>query len=232
MTTKIKWLSHAFFEITSSAGKKILIDPYIDNNPLCPVKLDDLGPADVILVTHDHFDHIGNAVDVAQKTGGIVCAAPETIGRLQNELGLPAEKSVNGVGMGIGSTAVLAGIQISMTQAFHSSATATAAGYIIKLEDGMTIYHAGDTGIFRSMKLFGEMYDIDVALLPIGNVFTMDPVQAARAVKLIKPKTVIPMHFRTFPVLEQDAVRFVELAREEAPKTKIVVLEPGQVHTL
>jgi L-ascorbate metabolism protein UlaG (beta-lactamase superfamily) len=104
-------------------------------------------------------------------------------------------------------------------------------GYILKLEDGTSIYHAGDTGIFESMRLLGKLYRLDMALLPIGGAFTMDPFQASKALTLLKPKVVIPMHFRTFPVIEQNASRFVKLAKKEAPKVKIVVLEPGQEFT-
>ncbi len=118
-----------------------------------------------------------------------------------------------------------------MTQALHSSETGVPTGYIIKLEDGTTIYHAGDTGIFKSMELLGELYNIDIALLPIGSCFTMDPLQAAHAVKMIKPKKVIPMHYKTFPILEQDASRFVSLVKEKAPDVEVIVLDPGQEYT-
>ena len=136
------------------------------------------------------------------------------------------------MGMNIGGSVTIEGITITMTQAFHSSGTGAPSGYIIKLEDGTVIYHAGDTGIFDSMRLLGELYRINLALLPVGSVFTMDPQQAARALTLLKPKRVIPMHYKTFPILEQSADRFVELARKEAPEVKVLVLEPGQEYTL
>ena len=183
----MKWLGHAGFIITSPQGRKIIIDPWIEDNPLCPIKLDDIVAADIVLVTHDHWDHVGSAVDIAKKTGAILVAAPETVHRFQSELGRPVENIVyGGRGMNIGASVEIAGITIIMTQAFHSSHTASAAGYIIKLEGGTTIYHAGDTGIFDSMRLLGELYKLDVALLPIGSVYTMDPVQAAWATKLSK----------------------------------------------
>ena len=229
----LKWLGHAGFIITSPQGQTIIIDPWIVDNPLCPIKLDDIVAADIVLVTHDHWDHVGNAVDIAEKTGAILIAAPETAHRFQSELGLPAENIVyGGRGMNIGASAEIAGITIIMTQAFHSSHTASAAGYIIKLESGTTIYHAGDTGIFESMRLLGELYNPDVALLPIGSVYTMDPVQAAWATKLSNPKIVIPMHYKTLSVLEQDADRFVEILAKEAPQVEVVVLEPGQEYSL
>jgi L-ascorbate metabolism protein UlaG (beta-lactamase superfamily) len=228
----LRWLSHAGFIITSPGGKTIIIDPWIEGNPLCPVKVDEIKAADIVLVTHDHFDHVGNAADIVKKTGAILVAAPETAGRFQAELGIAAENVIyGGMGMNIGGSAEIKGITITATQAFHSTATASCMGYIVKLEDGTTIYHAGDTGIFESMRLLAELYPIDIALLPIGSVFTMDPLQAAWALKLLHPKVAMPMHYRTFPILEQDAARFVELAKKEAPEVKVVVLEPGQEYT-
>jgi L-ascorbate metabolism protein UlaG (beta-lactamase superfamily) len=130
--------------------------------------------------------------------------------------------------MNIGGNLVYEGISVTMTQAFHSSATGSPCGYIIRLEDGTTLYHAGDTGLFDTMRTFGELYPIDVAMLPIGSVFTMDPLQAARAVRLLSPKKVIPMHFKTFPILVQDASGFMDLVGKEAPGVEIVSLNPGE----
>jgi len=229
----LKWLSRAAFIITSPEGKTIIIDPWIVDNPLCPIKVDDIEAADIVLVTHDHSDHTGSAVDIAKKTGAILVAMVETARRFQSELGLPAQNVVHGGrGTNIGASTEIKGITITMTQAFHSSRTALAAGYIIRLEDGTTIYHAGDTGIFESMRLLAEMYPLDVALLPIGSSYTMDPMQAAWATKLLKPKTVIPMHYKGLDVLEQDASRFVQLVAKEAPEVEVVVLEPGQEYCL
>jgi len=118
-----------------------------------------------------------------------------------------------------------------MTQAFHSTATGAPCGYIIRSEDGTTLYHAGDTGIFEAMKTFGELYQIDVAMLPIGSVFTMDPIQAARATKMISPKKVIPMHFKTFPFLIQDPSDFIDLTGKEAPDVEVIKLSPGEEYT-
>jgi L-ascorbate metabolism protein UlaG (beta-lactamase superfamily) len=229
----LRWLSHAGFIITSPQGRVLIIDPWIVDNPQCPLRLEDIKEADIVLVTHDHFDHVGSAVDICKRLGAILVAAPETADRFQQELKLPAEQVVfDGYGMNIGGSAEIKGIAITMTQAFHSSQTASPCGYIIKLEDGGTIYHAGDTGIFGDMRLLGELYPIDVALLPIGSVFTMDAVQAAKALKLLRPKVAIPMHYKTFPILEQDARRFVGLAKKEAPEVEVVVLEPGQEYEL
>ncbi len=232
MPKSIRWLGHAGFIVSTPGGKAIIIDPWIVDNPLCPVKLDEITTANIVLVTHDHFDHTGNVADIVRKTGATLIAQPETVNRFKKDFGLADDRIIFGRGMNIGGSATVDGIAITMTQAFHSSGTGTPSGYIIKLEDGTTLYHAGDTGIFDSMRLLGELYGIDLALLPIGSVFTMDSYQAAKALTLLRPKRVIPMHYKTFPILEQSADRFVELARKEAPDVEIIVLEPGQEHTL
>lgn len=229
MANSIKWLGHSGFMITSAQGKVIFIDPWIVGNPTCPISLDDITQGSIVLVTHDHFDHVGNAVDIAIKTGAQVVGQPETVGRMTSEMGLPVGNVINfGMGMNIGGTVIVDGIAITMTQAFHSSLTGSNTGFIIKLENGFTIYHAGDTGIFEGMGLLGELYGIHLALLPIGSVFTMDPYQAAKALSLLKPKKAVPMHYKTFPILEQSADRFVELAKKEAASVEVIVMEPGQ----
>jgi len=233
MQKSIIWLGHAGFIVSTPGGKTIIIDPWIADNPLCPVKLEEVTTANIVMVTHDHFDHVGNAVDIATKTGATLIAQPETVNRFKKDFGLTDDRIIfGGFGINIGDSTIIEGITITMTQAFHSSRTGTPSGYIIKLEDGTVIYHAGDTGIFDSMRLLGELYRIDLALLPIGSVFTMDYVQTARALTLLQPKRVIPMHYKTFPILEQSADRFIELTRKEAPGVEVIVLEPGQEYAL
>lgn len=230
--TVIKWISHAAFKITSSGGKIIYIDPWLEN-PLSKYTLNDVQQATLVLVTHDHFDHVGQAAEIVKKTGGLLVANVETARRLQSEAQLPAEKVCYfGYGMNIGGNLTYEGISLNMTQAFHSTASGAPCGYVMQLEDGTTIYHAGDTGIFDTMKLLGEIYHIDLALLPIGSVFTMDPRQAVWAAKLISPRKVIPMHYKTFPILVQDPKDFVELAKKEAPGVEVIVLNPGEEYTL
>ena len=226
--TKVKWLGHSGFQITSGAGKVVIVDAWIGGNPLAVCAVEDLKKADLVLVTHDHFDHSGDAAPITIKTGATLIGMPETVGRLQADCGVPPSQVVFGMGMNIGGTYQQDGISVTMTQAFHSSLTASPAGYIIKLEDGFTIYHAGDTGIFASMKTLGEIYPLDLAMLPIGSVFTMDPVQAAYAVKLLGVKKVIPMHYKTFPILVQDAAPFVEAVKKTSPDVSVIVLQPGQ----
>jgi len=226
--TTIQWLGHAAFRITSPLGKIILIDPWAEGNPSAAMGVDEIDKADLILVTHDHFDHLGQAAELCKKTGALTIANVETAQRMQNELGVAPEKVIfGGFGMNIGGSAEVEGIIVTMTQAFHSTASGVAAGYIIKMENGTTIYHAGDTGIFDTMSVLGKLYPIDVAMLPIGSVFTMDPVQAAYSLTLLRPKNVIPMHFGTFPILEPNAESFLAEAAHRAPDTKVIVLKPG-----
>lgn len=232
MAHKIKWLGHAATQITTAGGKVILIDPWISGNPVCPVQKEDIRRADIILITHDHFDHLGSDVpDLVQKTGATVVVQPE-MGNLLKEQGVKEENIVNGMGMNIGGQVEISGIRILMTQAFHSSGAGDPAGFIIFLEDGKTIYHAGDTGIFAGMKTFGDLYDIDLALVPIGSVFVMDPLQAATSLSYLRPKQALPIHYGTFPILVQDAEEFTRLAAEKAPGAEIKAVKPGEEVTL
>ncbi|MCL2337900.1 MAG: metal-dependent hydrolase [Firmicutes bacterium] len=225
MPNSVKWLGHAACQITSAGGRVVLIDPWISGNPSCPVKKEALSKADVILITHDHFDHLGADVpDLVRATGAMVAGQPELMAEVEKS-GVAAEKTL---GMNIGGQVDVAGIKITMTQAFHSAGAGAAVGYIVTLEDGKHIYHAGDTGIFASMELLGRIYPLAVALLPIGSLYTMDPLQAAYSAGLLKPAKVIPIHYGTFPALVQNADDFVKLAAEKAPGVSVEVLKPGQ----
>lgn len=217
----IRWLGHSAFEITTSNDKSIFIDPWIDN-PSSPIHLDNISKSDLILVTHDHFDHVGNTVDIYKKTDAVVVTNPETA----NKLSKSGVENVVGMNIG-GSVEPIAGVKVTMVQAFHSSESGCPAGFLLHM-DGKIIYHAGDTGIFSSMELLGDLYDINVAMIPIGSVFTMDPYQAAKSLRLLKPDVVIPMHYGTFPALVKDANEFLDLAKKEYPEAKVVILKPGE----
>lgn len=223
MSHQLEWWGHASWQLKTAGGKTILVDPWVNGNPKSPVKLEDV-KADIVLITHDHFDHAGDSVAVAKQTGAKVVMQPETSARYQKE-GLPEDQAVQ---MNIGGSIQLEGITITMTEAFHSSETGEPAGYIVTLEDGKRIYFAGDTGIFVNMATWAELYPLDVACVPIGSVFTMDPYQAAHALSLLKPKLALPQHYATFPLLVQSADEFVKLAAEKAPGTEVKVLDPGQ----
>lgn len=228
MAHKLKWLGHSACQITTEQGKVILIDPWITGNPSCPISKNDITGADIIMVTHDHYDHLGTDIpELVAKTGAMVIAQREVAGKLQ-ELGVSTDHTINGRGMNIGGKVQVGDIKVTMVQAVHSCFVGSPAGYIIELEDGKIVYHAGDTGVFASMAIFGELYPIDLALLPIGSVFVMDPFQAAYSLTLLKPKKVMPIHYKTFPILVQDAAEFKKLSQEKAPDVEIEVPEPGQ----
>ncbi|GAB6134571.1 metal-dependent hydrolase [Thermococcus prieurii] len=218
---KVKFLGHAAFLIEGS--KKILIDPFLSDNPQAAVKPEEV-EADLILVTHAHGDHVGDAVEIAKRTGAKIVAMFD----VANYIAQKAE-GVEVIGMNYGPTEV-DGVGIVQVPAWHSSSDGVHSignpcGYIVKL-DGKTIYHAGDTFVFLDMGLFGELYGpIDVALLPIGGHFTMGPREAAKAVELLKPKKVVPMHYNTWPPISADPEEFKRLVGDKA---EVVILKPGE----
>jgi L-ascorbate metabolism protein UlaG (beta-lactamase superfamily) len=224
---RIRWLGHAGFEIISPQGKVVVIDPWL-GGPTSSAKLEDFNSVDLVLVTHDHFDHASDAAEITKRTGALLIANVETASRIQKDGQLPDDHVIfGGYGMNVGGWAEVKGLKVLMTQAIHSTATGISCGYIVEMEDGRRIYHAGDTGLFETMRLYGELYPLEVALLPIGGVFTMDPVQAAKAAELLRAKRVIPMHYLSFPILEQSADSFAALVTRKgiAP----TVLKPGEI---
>jgi L-ascorbate metabolism protein UlaG (beta-lactamase superfamily) len=221
---RIRWLGHSAFEI-QLMNKIVLIDPWLDGNPKAPMRASDIRKADVVCVTHDHSDHLGDALDICKRTGATFVGVHELSVYAQ-------EKGVEEtVGINIGGTVDVKGIGISMVCAFHSCTRGAPVGFVLKGE-GKTIYHAGDTGLFGDMRLIGEIHRPDVALIPIGGYYTMGDREAAEAVKLIKPAVVIPMHYRTFPVLASSAKGFTKIVRKRIPEVKVVVLEPGEAYQL
>lgn len=228
MKYAIKWLGHAAVEITTAEGTVIYIDPWLENG-VGNTTVDSIEKADIVLLTHDHFDHRGNAGAIMQKCkNAILVAQPELLGVMQQEYGIPDEQIVNGGGgMNIGGTVQIKDVRITMTEATHSSNNGEPSGFILEI-GGERIYHAGDTALFATMLLLAKLYPMKVALLPIGGVFTMDPVQAAEAAKILGVETVIPIHYKSFPILEPSADRFVALTREVAPNVNVIVPEPGE----
>ena len=222
----ITWFGHSAFKI-SAPDAQVIIDPFFA--PSAGVSSSAAGDVDIVLVTHDHGDHVGEAVSICKKTGAMLGAI---VGTAQKAAaGLPDSQILNGIGFNMGGTLTCKGAQITMTQAFHTSDSGCPAGYIVRMPDGLTVYHSGDTCVFGDMALWGQLYSIDVALLPIGGVFTMDAPQAALACKLLNCKHVIPMHWGTFPVLAQDTRDFEkELAKLDLP-CSCVVMAPGQTRT-
>lgn len=216
--SQIIWYGHSAFKI-QSGDSCVVIDPFFAPGSGCAWQ--QACPADLVLVTHDHGDHVGDAVSICKKSGAALGCAVGTADALVKR-GLPVEQVLNGIGFGIGGTLVHKNISVTMTQAFHSSDTGVPVGYIVKMPDGLVVYHAGDTGIFSSMAILGQIHKIDVALLPIGGVFTMDAAQAAQACKLLNCGRVIPMHWGTFPVLAQSPAEFQRKLAEVFPSCQCI----------
>ncbi len=216
---KLKWLGHSCFLI--KGNDCIIVDPFIKQNPVCPVKIEDI-KVDIVAISHGHSDHLGDAIEIAKKNDATIVAIHEIAQYALNK-GIKAE------GINIGGGVRIKNTEIYLTPAFHSSGldetefaiSTCPAGLIIK--SGKVIYHAGDTCLFSDMKLIADIYKPDVALLPIGGRFTMDAKQAAIAANLIKAKISIPMHYNTFDIIEQDPEEFKKLV-----KGKAIILNPGE----
>ena len=240
---EVLWLGQSATRITTPSGKVIVIDPFLVNNPKTPAQyknLDALGKVDVILVTHGHGDHVGDAKDLAAKTGAPV-AGPAGLVATMVDLGwVPPEQAVR---FGKGGTVTPLGPQIKITQvrAEHSSEVTVTdpttkksttypggepAGFVVELENGFKVYHMGDTGLFGDMRLIGEYYKPDVIMIPIGGHFVMDPVDAAYATReMLKPKFAIPFHYGTFPVLRGTPQEY-QTALGTTP-TQVFPISPG-----
>ncbi|MDX1609171.1 MAG: metal-dependent hydrolase [Halofilum sp. (in: g-proteobacteria)] len=238
---RLQWFGQSAVKLTSPGGKVIVIDPFILNNPVLPESLRDLeriGPVDLILVTHAHGDHWGDTAELARMTGAPVGLNAD-FGNTVRTLGvLPGKQLIrfnkSGPIQPLGE-----GITITMVHAEHSSdfvhesavyPGGEPAGYIIEFEDGFSIYHMGDTGVFGDMAWIGDYYDPDVALVPIGGHFTMDPEHAAFAIdQYVDPEIAIPIHYGTFPPLKGTPEQFVD-ALGDSP-VEVVTMTPGSSRT-
>lgn len=230
MSKQLTWHGHANFQL-QYGGVNIIVDPFFTGNPTAVTKVEDIDAPDIVAVTHMHGDHAGDAGTILKNTGAVL-ATCVGVGEQFQAQGVPADKILNGHGFQIGGTMTCKGVAITMTQAFHTIDGVAPVGYIFTFPDGYTVYHAGDTGIFGTMQVLGELYDIDLALLPAGSVYTMDMKQAAYAVKLLKAKTVVPMHWGTFPVLEQSMEAFPAAVAKQAPGCRCILMKPGQTVAL
>ena len=226
MGNQLTWHGHANFQINYD-GVNILIDPFFTGNPVATKTADAIDKPDIVAVTHMHGDHSGDAVSILKNTGAVLATCVGAGEQFQAQ-GIAAEQIINGHGFQIGGTVTCKGVSITMTQAFHTIDGVAPIGFIFSFPSGFTLYHAGDTGVFSSMGIFGDLYDIDMALLPAGSLYTMDMKQAAYAAKLLKAKTVIPMHWGTFPVLTQSMDAFPAKVAEQAPGTSTVIMKPGE----
>ena len=226
----ITWLGHAAFRLRTPGGKELLIDPFLSENPSCPAEHKGVEKADLILVTHGHADHLGDTVPIAKRTGATIVGMPELCYWLG---GKGIEKTAP---MNKGGSQAVEGIRVTMVHADHSCGimedghviyAGEPVGFIIELENGFRIYHAGDTNVFGDMKIIGELYRPDLAMIPIGDLYTMAPREAAYACRLLDCKMIIPMHYATFPVLTGTP----QALREETAAIEglqILELKPGE----
>jgi L-ascorbate metabolism protein UlaG (beta-lactamase superfamily) len=212
MAGSLTWLGHASFRIDSPGGKRIYIDPWL-GGPTVPDSELDPDRVDVIAVTHGHGDHVGDVVALHRRFGCLVLGMVELVSWLVGQ-GVAQEK---GIGFNKGGTVEVEGIRFTLTNAFHSSAapdgtyTGEATGIVVALEDGASVYFAGDTCVFGDMRLIGELYAPDVAVLPIGDHYTMGPKEAAKALELLGVERCVPCHWGTFPLLTGRPEQLAEL---------------------
>jgi len=223
MSAKLTWLGHAAFKLETE-GYQILIDPFLRNNPMAAASAEEV-EADYILVTHGHGDHIGDTVEIAKRTNATVISNAEISGWLSKQgVTTHAQHIGGGYNHPFG--------YLKLTLALHGSALPDGSyggnptGFLLTTLNNERVYFAGDTGLFGDMALIGEEH-VDLAVLPIGDNFTMGPDDALRAVKLLKPKFVIPFHFNTWEVIGQDPNKWIEIVNRET-QTKGILLTPGE----
>jgi L-ascorbate metabolism protein UlaG (beta-lactamase superfamily) len=228
--TRITWLGHATVLVQTPGGTTLLIDPFIANNPKFPQNYELPSRIDYVLLTHGHGDHISDVVPIARKHGSTVVAIYELADYVVQQ-GVSQEKTI---GMNLGGTVEIGDVAASMVDAKHSSGAqdekgthyvGVAAGYVLAIANGPVLYHAGDTHVFGDMRLIGELYHPEVAMLPIGGHFTMGPREAALAVRYLGAKTILPLHFGTFPPLKGTPGQLAALVGAEA---EVISWNPGE----
>jgi L-ascorbate metabolism protein UlaG (beta-lactamase superfamily) len=225
----LTWLGHASFRLDSPNGKRVYVDPWL-GNPKCPDAEKQPERIDVIALTHGHTDHVGEAVELAKQFSPEIVAIVE----LKGWLGSKGVDVGEVPGPNKGGTVEVEGIKFTLTNAFHSSSSAEgeylgeAAGLVIEVENGTKIYFAGDTCVFSGMQLIGRIYAPDVAVLPIGGHFTMDPREAGVALELLGTARCVPCHYGTFPLLPGTP----DELRQYAPGVEVIAIEPGETTTV
>jgi L-ascorbate metabolism protein UlaG (beta-lactamase superfamily) len=224
---KLTWLGHATFRLQTPGGKVVIIDPWIASNPSCPADEKKLGQVDYLLCTHAHFDHIADAVQIAKRHN------PKIIGIFELCAWLEKQGAKQTMGINKGGSVDLGEFRVTMVQAVHSCGIqdgdqilygGEACGYVVDFKNGLKIYHAGDTAVFGDMQIIRELYAPELVMLPIGDYYTMSPREAAYACNLLRPKTVIPMHFGTFPLLTGTPSELRSLVKD----VEVVEMKPGQ----
>ena len=236
---EIRYLGHSTAIITTQTGKHVFIDPWLNGNPSCPAEYHEPQQVDFICLTHGHSDHVSSVLQLAKRYGAKIFATYE-LGLLLVRDGVPEQQIIlmnkgGSVSMPLENNQ---SICVTLTQAFHSSSydasdgityyAGEAAGIVLRLESGQTVYHAGDTMLFSDMELIGKRFQPAVALFPIGDRFTMDPSDAAAAVKLVRPKIAIPVHWGTCPLLTGTPEDFTEQVKRQDTDTEVRTLQPGE----
>jgi L-ascorbate metabolism protein UlaG (beta-lactamase superfamily) len=221
MSVQIRYLGHSAFAVRLEDGRILLVDPFLTGNPRAAAKPEDFPRVDVVLASHDHDDHLGDAFTICRRTRALFVGVFELAMRAAAE-GIRVEP------MSIGGGIDVEGMRVNMVNAQHGSGDGHAGGFVLEVE-GKNLYFAGDTALFGDMKLFGELWSLDLAVLPVGDRFTMGPAHAAKAVELLRPRHVIPCHYATFPALLPDANRFVALVGDRA---NVHALQPGEIFEL
>jgi L-ascorbate metabolism protein UlaG (beta-lactamase superfamily) len=226
----VTWLGHSTFKLETPEGKTVLIDPWVMGNPACPESAKKFEKIDLMLCTHGHFDHIGDAVTLAKRYKPNVVGIFELCGWLE-------KKGVENTSpMNKGGTQIVEGISVTMVHADHSCGITEddgsivyggePCGYVLEFPNGMKLYHAGDTNVFGDMHIIRELYAPEIALLPIGDHFTMGPREVAYACNLLRPRIVIPMHFGTFPLLKGTPADLEKVADDLG--IHVLELKPGE----
>jgi L-ascorbate metabolism protein UlaG (beta-lactamase superfamily) len=229
--TTLTWLGHAAFRLDTASGKRIYVDPFLNGNPKCPENEKTPERVDVIALTHGHGDHVGDTVELAKKHGATVVALVELAAWLGKQ-GVEEDKLR---APNKGGTVDADGVKFTLTNAFHSgsgpdgSYVGEPSGIVVKTEDEKKLYFAGDTNVFGDMQLIGRIYEPDVAVLPIGDHYTMGPKEAAVAVELLGVKRIVPCHWGTFGLLTGTPDELERLAPDSATIEK---LEPGDSVTV
>ncbi|MGA2988973.1 MAG: metal-dependent hydrolase [Candidatus Korobacteraceae bacterium] len=228
-SVKATWLGHSTFTFETPEGKTLLIDPWVKNNPMCPPNLKKLAKVDLVLCTHGHFDHIGDAVEICKEHNPMVVGIFELCAWL-NKKGAKQISPMNK-----GGSQTVENVRVTMVDAVHSSGIQDGdsiiyggepCGFVMEFSNGQKIYHAGDTAVFGDMALIRELYAPQIVMLPIGDHFTMGPREAEVACRLLRPKILIPMHCGTFPVLTGKPSDLAKAAREQG--FEILEFKPGE----
>ncbi|HAW80890.1 MAG TPA: metal-dependent hydrolase [Balneola sp.] len=225
METNLKgyWLGHSAFKFISQNGSIVYVDPFLKDNPSTPDEHKEVKNADYILLTHGHEDHVGDTLEIAEKTGCKVVGIVELIGLLKKK-GLNEDQAVE---FNKGGTVSFEDFSVTMVSANHSSSyggeyAGDPAGLILSFEDDLCIYHMGDTNIFSDLVLYGELYEPHIVLAPIGDHYTMGPQEAAYAVEMVNPNIAVPIHYGTWPPIDSDPNEFKEVL-EDISETEVLI---------